>query len=137
MIKAKIEDLKKLYKHLSIQSILDIKDNFNEVSFGVLEAINKDCESSYLIYNNNKVMAGIFIFNTINTYNIIIYTGSLFIKNKEVCCEKIKELLNMLKGKEINSIIYKNARQILEFMYYIGFIPKQNKNYYKILEYIK
>ena len=125
------------YKHLSIQSILDMKDNYGEVSINKLLDMNKQSTGSYAIKIDHRTMAIMFVFDAHDVYNVIIYTGSHFARNKDECIEQIKERLTELKNKEINSIVYKNAKQVLSMFYSIGFMPRKEKDNYSILEYIK
>lgn len=137
MTKVSSKDLQSLYDHLSVQSILDIKDNCKEVSMRVLEKMNEGCERSFKVSVDNRVQCIGFIFDAEDTYNFILYTGSHFIKTREACSEEIRRELNGLKAKEINSIIYKNANQVLKTLYSIGFVPVKEKKGYKVLELIR
>lgn len=138
MIKVSDEILNIFYKHLAIQSILDMKDNYGEVSISKLLDMNRQCFESYAIKVDHRTMAIMFVFDAREVYNVIIYTGSHFVRTKEECIEKIKERLDNLKGKkEINSIVYKNANQVLSIFANIGFAPRKEKDKYLILEYIK
>lgn len=137
MTKVSSKDLQALYDHLSVQSILDIKDNCKEVSMRVLEKMNENCERSFKVSVDSKVQCIGFIFDADDTYNFILYTGSHFIKTREACSEEIRRELNGLKAKEINSIIYKNANQALKTLYSIGFVPVKEKKGYKVLELIR
>jgi hypothetical protein len=115
-----------------------MKDNYGEVSINKLLDMNKQSTGSYAIKIDHRTMAIMFVFDAHDVYNVIIYTGSHFVRTKEECIEKIKERLDNLKGKkEINSIVYKNANQVLSIFANIGFAPRKEKDKYLILEYIK
>lgn len=137
MTKVSSKDLRLLYSHLSVQSILDIKDNFKEVSLSVFEELNNKCLSSFKVEVDGKIQCIGFFVDAGSVYNFLLYSGSHFIKNKDKCIEQIKEQLKLLKNKEINSIIYKNANQVLKTLYSIGFSPVKEVKGYKILELIK
>jgi hypothetical protein len=138
MTKVNEQILNIFYRHMSMQSILDMKDNYNEVSLSKLLDMNKQATQSYSIKIDQRTMLIMFVFDADEVYNITIFTGSLFARNKDLCVEQIKDILSELKKeKEINSIVYKNARQIISMFYSVGFMPIKEKDKYIILEYIK
>lgn len=138
MTKVSEQILQILFAHLSVQSILDMKDNFGVVSIGQLIDMNKQCWKSFPIKVNHKAMAVVFVFDAQEVYNVIIYTGNHFARNKAECLPQLQSVLDELATKrEINAIVYSNARQTLSMLASIGFRPRKEKDKYIVLEYKK
>lgn len=137
MTRIKKTDLDQIYPHLSVQSVLDIKDNFKEVTMRVLEDLNDRCFSSFKVETDGRIQCIGFIFDAGSVFNFILYSGSHFVKNKDICADGIKAELKLLKDKEINCIISKNAKQVLQILYSIGFAPVKEVKGYKILEWVR
>lgn len=137
MTKVNEEDMKRLYAHLSVQSILDIKENFKEVSMRVMNKLNETCMSSFCVKVDTDIACCCFVFDAGDVYNFLVYPTTRFNKHKDVVRQVVKEQLNFLQEKEINSIIYSGANQVLSVMYSVGFIPTKKVRNYKVLELIK
>lgn len=137
MTKASVEEIKRLYDHLSVQSILDIKENFKEVSMAVMSKLNDTCMSSFCVKIEQDIACGCFVYDAGDVYNFVVYPTTRFNKHKDEVRQVIREQLNLLKTKEINSIIYNGANQVLSVMYSVGFIPTKKVRNYKVLELVK
>nr|DAI54724.1 MAG TPA: hypothetical protein [Caudoviricetes sp.] len=138
MTKVSDQILQILYAHLSVQSILDMKDNYNEVSIRQLNDMNKNCCASFPIKVDHRVMAIIFVFDAKEVYNIVVYTCSHFMREKENCFPQLEKIVKELaEKKEINAIVYKQARQILSSLTSVGFNVRKEKEKYIVLEYKK
>lgn len=133
MTKVNNKELLGLYAHLSVQSMLDIKANFGEITFGVLEKINAECSSSFSVEEKGITQCVGFIYDTGDVYNFILYTSARFMIHKESVSKKIKDRLKLLKDKEINSIIHRDSKQLLKVLASVGFEPQKEVRKYKIL----
>lgn len=133
MTKVNNKELLGLYTHLSVQSMLDIKANFGEITFGVLEKINAECDSSFSVEEKGITQCVGFIYDTGDVYNFILYTSARFMIHKDSVSKKIKERLKLLKNKEINSIIHRDSKQLLKVLASVGFEPQKEVRKYKIL----
>lgn len=133
MTKVNNKELLGLYTHLSVQSMLDIKANFGEITFGVLEKINAECDSSFSVEEKGITQCIGFIYDTGDVYNFILYTSARFMIHKDSVSKKIKERLKLLKNKEINSIIHRDSKQLLKVLASVGFEPQKEVRKYKIL----
>lgn len=137
MTKANIESLGEVYKHLSVQSILDMKENFGEVSMAVVAKMNNECLSSFDVRAGDDIVCAGFIYDAGDVYNLIVYTTTRFTQHKEECRDAIQNALNLLKDKEINSIIYSGANTLLGVLYSVGFMPIKKVRSYKVLELVR
>lgn len=137
MTKASLDALGEVYKHLSVQSILDMKENFGEVSMAVIAKMNNDCLSSFDVRVGEDIVCAGFIYDAGDVYNLIIYTTTRFTQHKDECRDAIQEALNPLKDKEINSIIYSGANTVLGVLYSVGFMPIKKVKSYKVLELVR
>jgi len=138
MTKVRDEELIELYMHLSVQSILDMKDNYGEVSISKLRDMNRQSFESYPIKAENKILAVMFVFDADEVYNIVVPTGAHFARNKEKCLEQIQDKLIELKlEKDIHALVYRKSQQVYSMYVNIGFVPRNEKNGYKIMEYAR
>jgi hypothetical protein len=133
MTKVNSKELLGLYTHLSVQSMLDIKANFGEITIKVLEKLNDECNSSFSIEENGITQCIGFVYDTGDVYNFILYTSARFMVHKDSLIEKIKDKLKLLQNKEINSIIHRDSRQLLKVLSSVGFEPQKEVRKYKIL----
>lgn len=137
MTKASDEALRDIYKHLSVQSILDMKENFGEVSMRALAKMNNDCLMSFDVRAGDDVVCAGFVYDAQDVYNLVVYTTTRFTQHKDECREAITEALKPLKDKEINSIIYGGANTVLGVLYSVGFMPIKKVRGYKVLELVR
>lgn len=137
MTKASLESLVEVYKHLSVQSILDMKENFGEVSMAVIRKMNDDCLSSFDVHVGDDIVCAGFVYDAGEVYNLIVYTTTRFTQHKDECRDAIQEALKPLKDKEINSIIYGGANTVLGVLYSVGFAPIKKVKGYKVLELVR
>ena len=63
MTKANDKELEALLDRMSVQSILDMKENFKEVSYRALDKLNKDCVISFGFYGLDVLCGCCFIFD--------------------------------------------------------------------------
>lgn len=134
MTKASEKELESVLDHMSVQSILDMKENFKEVSYRALEKLNKDCVLSFGFYGIDVLCGCCFIFDAGDVYNLVTYTTTAFVKLKDEAKFDVKNQLKQLKDKEINAIVYIGANQVLSLLYSVGFMPsKKVKGHYKLL----
>lgn len=134
MIKASEKELENILDHMSVQSILDMKENFKEVSYRALDQLNKDCVLSFGFYGCDILCGCCFVFDAGDVYNLVTYTTTAFVKLKEEAKFDVKKQLKQLKDKEINAIVYIGANQVLSLLYSVGFVPnKKVKGHYKLL----
>jgi len=133
MTKAKHESLIHLFDRLSVQSMLDMKQNYHEVSIDVLDDMNSKCYTSFEVYALDVFVGVCFVYDADDVYNLLFYTTADFAKLKDESKYDIKEHLKLLKGKDINSIIYSGANQVLGVLYSVGFLPIKKVKNYKIL----
>lgn len=137
MTKASLDALGEVYKHLSVQSILDMKENFGEVSMAVIAKMNNDCLSSFDVRSGEDIVCAGFVYDADDVYNLIVYTTTRFTQHKDECRDAIQEALKPLKDKEINSIIYSGANTVLGVLYSVGFMPIKKVKSYKVLELVR
>lgn len=137
MTKVSIEALTDVYKHLSVQSMLDMKENFGEVSMQAMKKLNADCVTSFGVKVDNDVVCVCFVYDAKDVYNLIVYTTTHFTQHKEECRKGIQEALKPLNEKEINSIIYGGANTVLSVLYSVGFAPIKKVRSYKVLELVR
>lgn len=134
MIKASEKELETVLARMSVQSILDMKENFKEVSYRALDKLNKDCVLSFGFYGCDVLCGCCFVFDAGDVYNLVTYTTTAFAKLKEEAKFDVKKQLKQLKDKEINAIVYIGANQVLSLLYSVGFVPnKKVKGHYKLL----
>lgn len=134
MTRVKEQELEILLKRLSVQSILDMKENFGEVSMRALNKLNEDCFTSFAFYAEDILCGGCFVFDAGDVYNLVTYTTNKFSKLKDEAKFDVKKQLKELKNKEINAIVYIGANQVLSLLYSVGFMPdKKVKGHYKLL----
>ena len=134
MIKADEKELETILDRMSVQSILDMKENFKEVSYRALEKLNKECVLSFGFYGLDVLCGCCFVFDAGDVYNLVTYTTTAFVKLKDEAKFDVKEKLKVLKDKEINAIVYIGANQVLSLLYSVGFMPsKKVKGHYKLL----
>lgn len=134
MIKVSEKELETVLKRMSVQSILDMKENFNEVSYRAFEKLNNDCVMSFGFYGCDVLCGCCFIFDAGDVYNLVTYTTTSFVKLKDEAKFDVKKQLKQLQDKEINAIVYTGANQVLSLLYSVGFMPdKKVKGHYKLL----
>lgn len=134
MTKASEKELETVLDRMSVQSILDMKENFKEVSFRALDKLNKDCVLSFGFYGLDVLCGCCFVFDAGDVYNLVTYTTTAFVKLKDEAKFDVKNQLKQLKDKEINAIVYVGANQVLSLLYSVGFVPnKKVKGHYKLL----
>ena len=134
MTKASEKELETVLDRMSVQSILDMKENFKEVSYRALEKLNKDCILSFGFYGCDVLCGCCFVFDAGDVYNLVAYTTTAFVKLKDEAKFDVKNQLKQLKDKEINAIVYIGANQVLSLLYSVGFVPsKKVKGHYKLL----
>lgn len=134
MTKANEKELETVLARMSVQSILDMKENFKEVSYRALEKLNKDCVLSFGFYGCDVLCGCCFVFDAGDVYNLVAYTTTAFAKLKDEAKFDVKKQLKQLKDKEINAIVYIGANQVLSLLYSVGFVPsKKVKGHYKLL----
>lgn len=134
MTKANDKELEALLDRMSVQSILDMKENFKEVSYRALDKLNKECVISFGFYGLDVLCGCCFIFDAGDVYNLVTYTTTSFVKLKDEAKFDVKKQLKLLKDKEINAIVYTGANQVLSLLYSVGFVPsKKVKGHYKLL----
>lgn len=135
MTKAEDIEIITLLKRMSVQSILDMKENFGEVSLRALNQLKTDCSTSFAFYGLDVLCGVCFVFDAGDVYNLVTYTTNEFIKLKDEAKFDIKKQLKPLQKKEINAIVYKGANQVLSLLYSVGFVPsKKVKGRYKLLK---
>lgn len=137
MTKVSIDALTDVYKHLSVQSMLDMKENFGEVSMQAMKKLNSDCVMSFGVRVDKDVVCVCFVYDAKDVYNLIVYTTTRFTQHKEECRKGIQEALKPLNEKEINSIIYGGANTVLSVLYSVGFAPIKKVRSYKVLELVR
>lgn len=134
MTKASEKELETVLARMSVQSILDMKENFKEVSYRALEKLNRECVLSFGFYGCDVLCGCCFVFDAGDVYNLVTYTTTAFAKLKEEAKFDVKKQLKELKDKEINAIVYIGANQVLSLLYSVGFMPnKKVKGHYKLL----
>lgn len=134
MIKASDGQLALVLRYMSVQSILDMKENFGEVSMHAMEELNKKCYTSFAFMGMGNLCGCCFVFDAGDVYNLITYTTTGFVKFKDEARFDIKKQLKELQNKEINAIVYVGANQVLSLLYSVGFSPvKKVKGHYKLL----
>ena len=126
-----------VYKHLSVQSMLDMKENFGEVSMAAMDRLNSGSISSFDVRAGDDIVCACFVYDAKDVYNLIVYTTTRFTQHKEDCRKAIQEALNPLQDKEINSIIYGGANTVLSVLYSVGFAPIKKVRSYKVLELVR
>lgn len=134
MTKANEKELETVLARMSVQSILDMKENFKEVSYRALDKLNRECVLSFGFYGLDVLCGCCFVFDAGDVYNLVTYTTTAFVKLKDEAKFDVKKQLKQLKDKEINAIVYVGANQVLSLLYSVGFVPsKKVKGHYKLL----
>ena len=100
MTKANDKELEALLDRMSVQSILDMKENFKEVSYRALDKLNKDCVVSFGFYGLDVLCGCCFIFDAGDVYNLVTYTTTSFVKLKDEAKFDVKKQLKLLKELE-------------------------------------
>lgn len=137
MTKVKDIVIENFYRHMSVQSVLDMKENYGRVDVDILREMNQGACASFAIKATGRAVAIIFVFDAKEVYNIIVYTGGHFTRHRDRCGKMMQEFLEPFKTKECNAIVYRNANTLLSVFAKIGFMPAKEKGQYKILERIK
>lgn len=134
MIKVKESELFLVLRRMSVQSILDMKENFGEVSMAAMNKLNNECYMSFAFYGVDNLCGCCFVFDAGDVYNLVTYTTTAFAKMKDEAKFDVKNKLKQLQDKEINAIVYIGANQVLSLLYSVGFMPdKKVKGHYKLL----
>lgn len=117
------KDLAFLLKHADIQSVLDIKAFFGEVSLGVLIQLNEASDEVFIV-NDKTPVAAFFVIPTDNGYNLFSIMTPKAYSNVSV----IKDLFKELKtDSKIFAAIYTGNRKLYNVLKTFGFCESGNK----------
>lgn len=114
----KHKDLKFLMKHIDVQSLLDLKAFFGEVSFDCLFSLYDDSEYVHILKNKTPY-AGFFLVKTESGYNMYsILTPKAFEK------DSVKKFFETYVGqKNIFTLVYKANKRLYNMLISFGFVP--------------
>ena len=120
--KTKKKDIRKLFLHLSIQSLLDLKAMTGRVDKIDLYAMLAQSKFAYSFICDDLVRCVIFIIeNEKKEYNVYMYTTefdlSLFEKD-------LKNLFNSIPNAKFSSIIYDGSKKNIKILKKCGFLEQ-------------
>lgn len=127
MVKYKIIDtddscISLLYKHLSVQSLLDMKAVNGEVTENVLKDLRDMSLKSKTVYYDNKLAYVIFVIPTTeNECSLFIVSSTLGYAFKDTLQETFENIIKDLPNCYFYSIVYKGNHQYAKLLKDNGF----------------
>lgn len=121
------EHILKLYKHLSVQSLLDIKAVNGEVTEEILNNLLSFSSLSKTVMYSGKIAYSVFIIPTKqNEYNIYLLASTIGYSQTEDLSDSFSHIIKGLSGGKFYSIVYKGNHKYLKLLKDNGFEFKRN-----------
>ena len=118
----KKEYLQSLYKHLSIQSILDIKAVNGEVTESVLHNLLNMSSSSWTVfYGDRLAYTGFIMTSDIEECSVFVVSTSLGYSDKDAMQKSFSGIIKDLPNYNFYSIVYKGNHQYAKLLKDNGF----------------
>jgi hypothetical protein len=114
--------LNKLYKHLSVQSLLDIKAVNGEVNIDVLISLKNRSSVCKTVLFNNKVAYTVFVIPTAENENsIYLLSSTIGYSDTEELRSSFQNIINDLPNENFYSIVYKGNSKYAKLLKDNGF----------------
>ena len=122
IVTTKKEHLSSLYKHLSVQSLLDIKAVNGEVTESVLLNLFYSSVVSKTVLFNNKVAYSVFVMPTdIDECSVFLVSTTLGYSNSKSLDESFSDIIKDLPDANFYSIVYKGNHRYAKLLKDNGF----------------
>ena len=122
IINTKKEHLSSLYKHLSVQSLLDIKAVNGEVTEGILVKLMQSSTISKTVMFGSKIAYTVFVMPTdINECSVFLVSTTLGYSNSKSLDESFSEIIKDLPECNFYSIVYKGNHRYAKLLKDNGF----------------
>lgn len=122
IVTTKKEHLSSLYKHLSVQSLLDIKAVNGEVTESVLLNLLYSSVVSKTVLFSNKVAYSVFVMPTdIDECSVFLVSTTLGYSNSKSLDESFSEIIKDLPDTNFYSIVYKGNHRYAKLLKDNGF----------------
>lgn len=122
IIDTKKEHLSSLYKHLSVQSLLDIKAVNGEVTEGVLNGLFDSSASAKTVLYGNKIAYVVFVLPTdIEECSIFVVSTTLGYSDSNTLDESFSAIIKDLPAMNFYSIVYKGNHRYAKLLKDNGF----------------
>ena len=127
MVKYKIidtdnESLSRLYKHLSVQSLLDIKAVNGEVTEGVLKDLKEMSIVSKTVYYDSKLAYTVFVLpSDKEECSFFVISSTLGYAHKDILQTSFESIIKDLPNFNFYSIVYKGNHQYAKLLKDNGF----------------
>lgn len=132
MVKVNFEDTKRehldiLYRHLSVQSLLDIKSVNGEVSVYILKEMFDRSINIKSIFYNGKLAYCVFVLPTDeNEFSIYLISTTLGYSEKNALKESFESIIRDLPKSNYYSIVYKGNHKFTKLLRDNGFVLVKN-----------
>lgn len=122
IIDAKKEHLSNLYRHLSVQSLLDIKAVNGEVTEGVLaNLINSSAKAKTVMYGD-KIAYVVFVLPTdVDECSVFVVSTTLGYSDSNALDESFSSIIKDLPDMNFYSIVYKGNHRYAKLLKDNGF----------------
>ena len=122
IVYTKKEHLSSLYKHLSVQSLLDIKAVNGEVTESVLLNLLYSSVVSKTVLFSNKVAYSVFVMPTdIDECSVFLVSTTLGYSNSKSLDESFSDIIKDLPDANFYSIVYKGNHRYAKLLKDNGF----------------
>lgn len=122
IVTTKKEHLSSLYKHLSVQSLLDIKAVNGEVTESVLLNLLYSSVVSKTVLFSNKVAYSVFVMPTdIDECSVFLVSTTLGYSNSKSLDESFSDIIKDLPDANFYSIVYKGNHRYAKLLKDNGF----------------
>jgi hypothetical protein len=122
IVTTKKEHLSSLYKHLSVQSLLDIKAVNGEVTEAVLLNLLYSSIISKTVLFSNKVAYSVFVMPTdIDECSVFLVSTTLGYSNSKSLDESFSDIIKDLPDANFYSIVYKGNHRYAKLLKDNGF----------------
>ncbi|MDR0741778.1 MAG: hypothetical protein LBF28_03320 [Rickettsiales bacterium] len=131
-----MSDIGRIYDHLSIQSILDIKMMFGQITLSDIQNAAQKSDGFFIADDGKYPYAMIMLTSAEDgSKNAAIWTTGIFNSAKDECTKAMEEFFSKMKGETIRSKIFNCNRQGIRLYAMCGFAPIKETQKYKVLEY--
>lgn len=122
IIDADKDCLSKLYKHLSVQSLLDIKAVNGEVNLDILLSLKMRSSKCKAVLFNNRVAYCVFVIPTASEENsIYLLSSTMGYSDTEELKQSFRNIINDLPNENFYSIVYKGNSKYTKLLKDNGF----------------
>lgn len=122
IINTKKEHLSSLYKHLSVQSLLDIKAVNGEVTENILVKLMQSSSISKTVMFGSKIAYTVFVMPTdVNECSVFLVSTTLGYSNSKSLDESFSKIIKDLPECNFYSIVYKGNHRYAKLLKDNGF----------------